>query len=115
MAGNPSGASAHFSLSRFPSQTPVHHAPATSRSRRLHGVFSLAGDQAAAIYSTRRGGDAQAVMLEIGIGNQRLSGALTPGQARAMARALLVAAEAGDFTQQRARGERAAFAKGGAR
>lgn len=82
----------------------LHRVPAaSSRTRRNHGVFLL-GNELATVDSSRRRGDACSVMLTVGSGTPLLVGGMTPAQARAMARALVVAAEAAEAAQLRSAG-----------
>ena len=71
----------------------LHAVHASTRTRRHHGAFTLGG-HLACIYSTRRADACYGVSLELGAGTLSLSARFTPGQARAMARALLAAAAA---------------------
>lgn len=109
MAGNPSGAAAPASLppSSATSPAPVaspaaapQRVPVTSRTRRVFGVFQLGRTQAL-VYASRRERQARAVVVEIGDGARCQAGELTAAQARALARALLAAAEATDGAQRR--------------
>jgi len=72
--------------------------PGSTRTRRSHGVFTLAG-QLACVYSTRRAGACYGVSFELGAGTLTLASSMTPGQARAMARALSAAADAAEAVQ----------------
>lgn len=87
--------------------TTARHAlrlvPVTSRTRRCHGVFIL-GDRLACIYSTRRSTSAHGVTVELGHGDQPVPVSLTPPQARAVARALLTAADAAEAVQRAVKG-----------
>lgn len=98
MAVHPLGASA--SPASLPAQ-PRHliHVPASSRTRRNHGVF-LFGTEVAAVYSTRRASDGHGVSMTVGHGSLMLTGSLTPTQARMMARALCAAADAAAAVQE---------------
>lgn len=99
MAGHPSGAS-----------TPSSTLPATTtsapprlqlvrsgdtRARRHHGAFMLGG-QLACVYSARSAGKCYGVSFELGAGTLSLAARMTAGQARAMARALVAAADAAE-------------------
>lgn len=97
MAGQPLGAPAPSSPSvPLPaSQRPRLRVAATSRTRRIHGVFLL-GSELATVYSSRRAADGQGVSMTVGSGSLVLTGSMTPTQARAMARALAAAAEASE-------------------
>lgn len=102
MAGQPSGATAPTaSPSTLRASAPLHLVPSASgsststRTRRHHGAFTLGG-QLACVYSTRRADACYGVSFELGAGTLSLSARFTPGQARAMARALLAAAAAVD-------------------
>jgi len=74
---------------------------ASSRMRRNHGVFLL-GHELASVYSSRSrrsGGDGLGVSMSVGAGSMVLTGSMTAIQARAMARALMAAAEAVETAQ----------------
>lgn len=85
-------------------QRPLIRIPSSTRTRRNHGVFLL-GDELASVYSSRRQADGLGVTMTVGEGSLVLTGSMTPAQARAMARALVAAAEASEVTQQRAAAE----------
>jgi hypothetical protein len=70
--------------------TPTLH----SRTRRLHALLALDGDTAASVHSTRRCQQLRGVTLTLSGGDQAQSLALAPTEARALACALLSAAEA---------------------
>lgn len=102
MAGQTTGTIAHPSRILTAAQLPqqLHLvAPATTRTRRNHGMFTLGG-QLAGVYSTRRGGQCYGVSFELGAGTLSLNSSMTPAQARQMARALLSAAAAVETAQQ---------------
>jgi hypothetical protein len=73
--------------------------PASTRTRRNHGAFTLGG-QLACVYSTRRAARSYGVQLEVGAGTLTLASAMTPSQARAMATALNAAANAAEAVQE---------------
>jgi hypothetical protein len=73
-----------------------------SRTRCAHGFFTIGG-LSAAVHSTRRLGKTQGVTVTVGGDALQLTGALTPTQARSMAKALTLAAEAVDRLQGGAR------------
>ncbi len=104
MAGLIPGASTPVLL---PSNPPaaVRRIPADSRTRRVHGVFGL-GDELAVVYSARAA-DTPRVSLELGADADRRALHMTAEQARSMARALVVAAEATDTACRRPPVERA--------
>jgi hypothetical protein len=60
----------------------------------------MVGDQLATIDSSRRAGEALPVTLTVGAGSLQLTGAMTPTQARTMAKALTSAADAVERQQQ---------------
>lgn len=66
-----------------------------TRTRRNHGVF-LIGNELACIYSSRRAGDAKGVQLVLGTETPVFSGSVSQAQARAIARALIAAADSID-------------------
>jgi hypothetical protein len=68
-------------------------------------VFNL-GVELVVVYVTRRQRDGAAVTIEVGDGAQRLAGDFSPGHARSLARALVVAAEAAELAQRRPAVER---------
>lgn len=71
--------------------------PNTTRTRRCHGVF-IAGEELAVVYSSRRE-VGKGVVLELGVDVVEHSWAITPAQARSMARALIAAALAVESAQ----------------
>lgn len=77
---------------------PVQRIQAVSRSRRNHGVFVLGG-QVCAVYSSRRELADMPVSLTIGHGPSMFSGGLSVTQARALAGALVAAADAVEGTK----------------
>lgn len=91
MAGQPLGAPAPVS----PSMLPLR-----SRTRRLHALFALAGDTAASVHSTRRAELPRGVTLTLNSGEHCQAVALVPTEARALACALLSAAEALELVQR---------------
>ena len=96
MAGHPTGTTAHVPT---PARTrTLQLVPASTRTRRNHGAFTLGG-QLACVYSTRRAGNCYGVSFELGAGTLSLSGAMTPAQARRMADALTAAAAAVELAQ----------------
>ena len=102
MAGQHLGAPAPAASPSTPrASAPLHLVPsasgsrASTRTRRHHGAFTLGG-HLACVYSTRRADACFAVGFELGAGTLNLAARFTPGQARAMARALLAAAAAVD-------------------
>ena len=96
MAGHTPGTTAHVSTPA-PTRT-LQLVPASTRTRRNHGAFTLGG-QMACVYSTRRAGNCYGVSFELGAGTLSLSGAMTPAQARRMAGALTAAAAAAELAQ----------------
>lgn len=102
MAGHPLGAPAPV----FPFPFPVPQAPGAdayrvqpeSRTRRNHGVF-IVGNQLACVYSSRRSGDDKSVQLVLGHEGPIFTGGMSPTQARAVARALVSAADAAEASQ----------------
>ena len=96
MAGNPIGATAPTSPAHSSAPQRAHlHAVATTRTRRNHGCFLL-GNELASVYSSRRVADGLGVVVNVGNGPLMLTGSMSSSQARAMARALLAAANAAD-------------------
>lgn len=102
MAGQPSGAPAPTPSPTSPAapRHPLHLVPITTastgtstRTRRNHGAFTLGG-QLACVYSARSAGKCYGVSFELGAGTLSLAARMTAGQARAMARALMAAADA---------------------
>lgn len=94
MAGQSLGAPAPLSPSLLPMR---------SRTRRLHALFALAGDTAASVHSTRRAELPRGVTLTLSSGEQAQALALAPTEARALACALLSAAEAQELVQRHQR------------
>ena len=81
-----------------PAPTSSPHAPRDkqgSRARRPHGFISM-GTTTAVVHSTRKADQALSVSVTVGTGALQLAAAMTPTQARSMARALMSAAEAVD-------------------
>ena len=108
MAGYSMGAAAPASLApnAAPQRLP-NLVPASTRTRRNHGVFQF-GNELAAIHSTRRESDGLGVTLTIDSGTMVLTGRMTPCQARAVAHAMQAAAQAADeATHSRQGAERA--------
>ena len=100
MAGQPTGApSPIVPASQHAPRPPLRLVPSASRTRRNHGAFALGGELAC-VYSTRRAGACYGVSFELGAGTLKLASAMTPGQARAMARALTAAADAAELAQE---------------
>ncbi len=99
MAGFSSGPNAHTSPSPVAGRRTLHLVPASTRTRRNHGVFSVGG-QMACVYSTRRTGACYGVSFELGAGTLTLASTMTPAQARCMAHALATAADACEIAQQ---------------
>lgn len=100
MAGTSHGATAPVSVASV--STPLrapYRVPASSRTRRNHGVFLL-GNELATVYSSRRELDDLGVTLTVGNGPLLLTGSITPAQARAMACALVAAATAAEAVQK---------------
>lgn len=93
MAGTPLG---ETSPNSSPQRT-LHIAPST-RTRRNHGAFVLGG-HLACVYSSRQASRCNGVSFEIGADTLTLAGAMTPAQARNLARALSAAADAADVVQ----------------
>lgn len=99
MAGISLGApSPDFALPRNEAKRMLRLVPASSRTRRNHGVF-LFGGELASVYSSRREADGLGVILTVGQGPLTLTGAMTPTQARGMASALQAAAAAFEARQ----------------
>lgn len=98
MAGQPLGAHAPASLSPFPlaPSAAVYRVQPVSRTRRNHGVF-IVGDQLACVYSLRRADDGRGVQLVLGHEGPVFTGGMSPVQARAVARALVAAADAAEL------------------
>lgn len=69
-----------------------------TRTRRNHGAFMLGG-QLACVYSARSSAKCYSVSFELGAGTLSLTARMTAGQARAMAQALMAAADASDTLQ----------------
>lgn len=102
MAGNSLGTQTPVSLPPSPRSTDkraLHLVPASTRTRRHHGAFTLGG-QLACVYSTRRAGQCYGVGFELGAGTLQLASSMTPAQARSMARALSAAADAAEAVVQ---------------
>lgn len=101
MAGLTLGARSPAASSPLPSpaQRTLRRAPAaSSRTRFNHGVFQV-GDELATVCSSRRQDDGLGVLLQLGHGALMLSGAMTPAQARLMAKALMAASHAAEAAQ----------------
>lgn len=77
--------------------------PLRSRTRRLHALLALSGDTAASVHSTRRAELPRGVTLTLNSGEQAQAVALVPTEARALACALLSAAEALELVQRHQR------------
>jgi hypothetical protein len=73
----------------------AYRIPAQSRTRRNHGVF-IVGDQLACVYSSRRADDGKGVQLVLGHEGPIFTGGMSTTQARAVARALVAAADAAE-------------------
>lgn len=86
MTGITSGATALIS-------SPPLRDSFVSRTRRAHGCFTIGGTSAT-VHSTRRDGQALSVTVTVGASALQLVGAMTPTQARTMAKALTAAASA---------------------
>lgn len=82
------------------SPTSLSVLPLRSRTRRLHALLALAGDTAASVHSTRRAEQPRGVTLTLNSGEQAQAVALVPTEARALACALLSAAEALELVQR---------------
>jgi hypothetical protein len=95
MAGPSLGAHAPNSPALSDPLRVPSHAAASSRTRRNHGVFML-GNELASIYSSRRAADGLGVSMAVGCGSLVLTGSMTSTQARAMACALVAAAQAAE-------------------
>lgn len=67
--------------------------PLQSRTRRAHGFLSVGGTTAT-VHSTRRADNALGVSIRIGGAELQVLSAMTPTQARSLARALTSAADA---------------------
>gem|GEM_PF-6400210 len=87
--------------------------PLRSRTRRLHALLALAGDTAASVHSTRRAEQARGVTLTLSSGERAQALAPAPTEARALACALLTAAEALELVQRHQQ-RPAAWPEGGA-
>jgi hypothetical protein len=98
------GASSPASLSALPLR---------SRTRRLHALLALAGDTAATVHSTRRVEQPRGVTLTLNRGEQAQAVALVPTEARALACALLSAAEALELAQRHQRPSAALIERAG--
>jgi hypothetical protein len=77
-------------------QPALQLVPAATRRRRNHGAFLLGG-HLACVYSTRSVSRCYGISFEIGAGTLTLASAMTPAQARGLARALGAAADAVDL------------------
>lgn len=100
MAGNSPGAPSPTFPATLPAPRRIPHlVPASTRTRRNHGAFTLGG-QLACVYSTRSAGKCYGVSFELGAYTLILSARMTAGQARAMARALSAAADAAEAVAQ---------------
>lgn len=96
MAGKPLGAPASvFPLSVQAPGAAAYRVHPESRTRRNHGVF-IVGDQLACVYSSRRSCDDKGVQLVLGHEGPIFTGGMSSTQARAVARALVAAADAAD-------------------
>jgi hypothetical protein len=90
------------------------HPTLHSRTRRLHALLALDGDTAASVHSTRRAEHVRGVTLTLSGGDQAQALALAPTEARALACALLSAAEALELVNRRPFAAVADLAQGGA-
>lgn len=92
------------------------HPTLHSRTRRLHALLALDGDTAASVHSTRRAEHVRGVTLTLSGGDQAQAQALAlaPTEARALACALLSAAEALELVNRRPFAAVADLAQGGA-
>ena len=100
MAAITVGAPAPTSPASLPaSARAANRKPATTRTRRLHAVLPL-GDDLASVHSTRREVEARGVIVTLSNGAQWLGVGMLPAQARALARALVDAAEAVELSQR---------------
>lgn len=95
MAGISLGAQTPDILARMAPQGAALGTAPASRRRVNHGVCMIGG-QVAGVYSSRRDGDGLGVTLTIGGSGLLLTGSMTPMQARALARALTIAAGAAE-------------------
>ncbi len=101
MAGQSLGTHAHVLAHAATAAPPSLPAlPLRSRTRRLHALLALAGDTAATVHSTRRSEHPRGVTLTLNSGEQAQAVALVPTEARALACALLSAAEALELVQR---------------
>jgi hypothetical protein len=82
------------------SPAPLSALPLRSRTRRLHALLALAGDTAASVHRTRRAEPLRGVTLTLYSGEQTQAVALVPTEARALACALLSAADALELVQR---------------
>lgn len=112
MAGPTLGASTPVQTSA-PSQRPLIRIPETTRTRRNHGVFLL-GNELASVYSSRRQAGGLGVTMALGEGSMVLTSSMTAAQARAMARALIAAADAAEIAPRRLTNAPGAAVQGGA-
>jgi len=114
MAGQSLGTHAHVLAHAATAAPPSLPAlPLRSRTRRLHALLALAGDTAATVHSTRRSEHPRGVTLTLNSGEQAQAVALVPTEARALACALLSAAEALELVQRHQQ-QPAAELRGGA-
>lgn len=96
MAGTSLGATASNSSAFSPVPGPRAYAvPRDSRKRRCHGVFSLDG-RLTVVYSLRRVEPGHGVQLVLGHEGPMLTPHMSPTKARALAQALVAAADAAD-------------------
>ena len=105
MAGKPLGAASPVSLS-FNATEPRQRirlvaSALQTRTRRNHGALTLGG-QLACVYSMRSA-QQYSVRVELGTDSLTLASSMTPGQARALAKALNAAANAVDATDPQRR------------
>jgi hypothetical protein len=92
---------------------PTQTTPLRTRTRRLHALFALAGDTAASVHSTRRSEQQRGVILALNSGEQAQSIDMLPTEARALACALLSAAEALELVNRWPSAASAKLAQGG--
>lgn len=71
---------------------PLIHVPTSSRSRTVHGAWSL-GAIVGAVYSSRREAAGRCVIFTLSDGALQLTGYMPPSTARAMAAALVAGAD----------------------
>ena len=91
MAGTTQGITPNSAPTSDFSGRSLIHAPASSRTRLVHGAWAL-GNLVCAVHSSRREADGRNVIVTFSDGALQLAGHMPPGTARAMAVALIAAA-----------------------